>query len=169
MRLAGRAIPDRLIWPARRANRHTAWRFAHEIAFKRDYVAREARNAALALAGEILTLEYEEFRLRSAGKKHLDERLIRVSAARGDGLGYDVLSFETTGEERFIEVKTTAFAKETPFFASRNEATFTLKEPENFHWYRLFDFRRTPKLFSLRGPIEQYCASDHISYLCRFQ
>ncbi|GAB2904407.1 DUF3883 domain-containing protein [Uliginosibacterium flavum] len=138
-------------------------------AAKRDYVALEARNSALGKAGELLALEYEEFRLRAAGQKSLAERIEHVSVSQGDGLGYDILSFDVTGKERFVEVKTTAFAKETPFFASRNEVAFAREMPDQFHLYRLFDFRKTPKLFSLQGRIEQYCTLDPVSYLCRFQ
>lgn len=138
-------------------------------AAKRDYVAREARNAALGKAGELLVLGYEEFRLYSAGKKHLAARIEHVSATQGDGLGYDILSFDVTGKERFVEVKTTAFAKETPFFASNNEVAFAREMSEQFHLYRLFDFRKSPKLFSLQGDIEKYCKLDPVSYRCRFQ
>lgn len=137
-------------------------------AVKRDYVAREARNSALGEAGERLALEYEEFRLRSAGQKRLADRIEHVSSTQGDGLGYDILSFDVDGKERYVEVKTTAFAKETPFFASRNEVELAREASDQFHLYRLFDFRKTPKLFSLKGDIGQYCSLDPITYLCQF-
>lgn len=72
-----------------------------------------------------MILEYEEYRLRSAGEKVLANCIKHVAKSKDDGLGYDILSFETSGQERFIEVKTTAFAKETPFYASRNEVSFS--------------------------------------------
>jgi hypothetical protein len=136
---------------------------------KRDYVAREARNSALGKAGELLALEFEKFRLCAAGHSDLAEQVQHVSMTRGDGLGYDILSFEPTGKERFVEVKTTAFAKETPFFASRNEVEFAREASDQFHLYRLFDFRKTPKLFSLQGDLAQYCTLDPVNYLCQFQ
>ena len=86
---------------------------------KRDYLAREARNASLGLAGEEFALNFEHHRLYSLGKKDLADRVEHVSKIRGDGSGYDILSFDVSGRERFIEVKTTAFGKETPFFISR--------------------------------------------------
>ncbi|BAS06695.1 hypothetical protein AHiyo4_01170 [Arthrobacter sp. Hiyo4] len=46
-----------------------------------------------------------------------------MSKTRGDGLGYDILSFEESGKERLLEVKTTKSRAETPFFVSRNEFT----------------------------------------------
>ena len=133
-------------------------------AVKHDYLAREARNSALGKSGELLALEYESFRLHQAGKKHLAERIEHVSNSRGDGLGYDILSFDENGKERFIEVKTTAFAKETPFFASHNEISLAREKAEHFYLYRLFDFRKKPRLFSLQGDIGLTCRLDPISY-----
>lgn len=147
---------------------HKPYVVPDRTAVSRDYVAREARNSALGSAGELLVLEYEKFRLLSAGKSQLAEKVEHVSATRGDGLGFDILSFEASGKERFVEVKTTAFAIETPFFASRNEVDFAREKLDQFHLYRLFDFRKSPKLFALQGDIGQYCALDPVSYLCHF-
>ncbi|OEY65091.1 DUF3883 domain-containing protein [Marinobacter sp. X15-166B] len=141
----------------------------NRVASKRDYLAQEARNAALGEAGELLTLEYEEYRLRSSGEKTLANRIEHVSKSKGDGHGYDILSFDTSGQERFIEVKTTAFAKETPFYASRNEVEFSEEFPDQFHLYRLFEFRKSPKLFSLQGTISNHCQMNPVSFLCRLR
>ncbi|MDF2180138.1 DUF3883 domain-containing protein [Aliiglaciecola sp. CAU 1673] len=138
-------------------------------AVKRDYVAREACNALLGLAGEQLVLEFEEYRLTMAGKKNLANKIEHVSQTQGDGLGYDILSFEENGKERFIEVKTTAFAKETPFFASRNEVRFAEAKPEQFYLYRLFEFKKLPKMFSLQGDLKKHCTLDPVSFVCSFR
>lgn len=137
-------------------------------AFRRDYLARETKNRSLGEAGELFVVEFESRRLHGRGKRQLGERVERVSTSRGDGLGYDVLSFDESGKERFIEVKTTAFAKETPFFVSRNEIAFSEKESEQFHLYRLFEFRKEPRLFDLRGPVAAHCLLDPVTYVARF-
>jgi hypothetical protein len=139
-----------------------------EIGIKRDYLAREARNTSLGSAGEEFVLQYERVRLHKLGKKHLSDRVEHVSATKGDGLGFDILSFEGTGKERFIEVKTTAFAKETPFFVSKNEVEFSKSFASQFQLYRLFEFRRDAKMFSLSGAVGKNCILDPISYLARF-
>jgi hypothetical protein len=141
----------------------------NRTASKRDYLAQEARNSALGNAGELLILEYEEYRLRSAGENVLANRIEHVAKSKGDGIGYDVLSFETSGQERFIEVKTTAFAKETPFYASRNEVSFSADFQDQFQLYRLFEFRKSPKLFSLQGNISHHCQMDPVNFLCRLR
>ncbi|MGB7288992.1 MAG: DUF3883 domain-containing protein [Candidatus Macondimonas sp.] len=135
---------------------------------KRDYLAREARNALLGLAGEEFALKYEHYRLYSLGKKGLADRVEHVSKTKGDGSGYDILSFDVTGRERFIEVKTTAFGKETPFFISRGELRFAKAYEDGFHLYRLFDFRRKPKLFDLPGSPEKHCNLNPVTYICQF-
>lgn len=138
------------------------------IAQKRDYLAREARNASLGLAGEEFVLNFEHHRLYSAGKKDLADRVEHISKTKGDGAGYDVLSFDVTGRERFIEVKTTAFGKETPFFISRGELAFANEYEDGFHIYRLFEFRREPKLFDLPGSPQRHCTLNPVTYICQF-
>ena len=138
------------------------------IAQKRDYTAREARNSSLGIAGEELVVKFEQHRLVSKGLAGLAEKVEHVSKVQGDGLGFDVLSFEENGAERFIEVKTTTFARETPFFASSGELRFAQKNAEHFYLYRLFDFRKMPKCYTLPGAIESHCVLNPITYRCSF-
>lgn len=141
---------------------------ARSATLRKDYVDREARNRSLGAAGEEFVLAFERYRLHAMGEKRLSDRVDHVSKTKGDGLGYDVLSFESDGRERFIEVKTTAFGKETPFFISRNEVEFSGAFSEQFHLYRLFDFRRKPRMFDLPGNIKKRCHLDAVSFLARF-
>lgn len=135
---------------------------------KRDYFAREAQNRSLGQAGELFALDFERWRLVQLGSAQLAEQVQHVSADEGDGLGYDIRSFEPDGRERFIEVKTTSFGERTPFFVSSNEARFARDHHERFRLYRLFDFRSAPRLFELAGPIEQHCLLDAVTYRASF-
>ncbi len=135
-----------------------------QIAIKRDYLERESRNRSLGQAGELLVMEYEERRLVDEGEKKLASRIEHVSHTKGDGLGYDILSFDSGGRERFIEVKTTSYDAETPFFISPNEVDFSADNPEQFHLYRLFAFRRRPQMFTLPGPVAANCLLDPASF-----
>jgi hypothetical protein len=137
-------------------------------AVKRDYLEREALNQSLGLAGERFVIEYEHWRLVRLGQHKLADSVQHVSQSRGDGLGYDVLSYEQDGRERFIEVKTTSFGRETPFFVSRGELALSKQAGDQFHLYRLFDFRKTPRLFDLDGSLEQHCLLDPITYKATF-
>jgi len=111
-------------------------------------------------------LPFEHHRLNQAGKPKLADKVEHISKTKGDGAGYDILSFELDGKERFIEVKTTAFAKETPFYASRNEIEFSRYSANQYYLYRLFEFRKTAKAFQLQGDIAAHCRLDPVSYLC---
>lgn len=134
----------------------------------RDYLAQEARNRSLGTAGEHFVLELEARRLHAAGKRSLADRVEHVAATQGDGLGYDVQSFEEDGRERLIEVKTTSFGKLTPFFVTRNELRRSESDAPQFHLYRVFEFRRKPRLFQLPGAIKGHCLLVPVSYLAQF-
>jgi hypothetical protein len=61
---------------------------------QRDHLAREARNSSLGLAGEEFVVQYERWRLIQRGHERLADRIEHTSKDRGDGAGYDILSFE---------------------------------------------------------------------------
>jgi len=125
---------------------------------RRNYLEMESRNQALGLAGEKLVLQFEHRRLWEAGKKDLADRIEHVANTKGDHLGFDILSFETTGRERLIEVKTTRFGELTPFFASKNEVEISQERNQEYQLYRLFHFSKQPKLYVLPGALHETCA-----------
>lgn len=131
---------------------------------RRNFLEIETRNNALGLAGEELALEFEYDRLRRAGHKNLAEKVEHVSRSHGDHLGYDILSFEESGRERLIEVKTTRFGVATPFFLTANEVTVSREQAEYYQLYRLFDFSKSPKMFRLEGALEHHCTLRPTEY-----
>lgn len=135
---------------------------------KRDYLEREARNHSLGLAGEEFVLQYEHWRLVELGQKRLADKVEHVSKSQGDGLGYDVRSFDANGKDRFIEVKTTTFGRDTPFFVSRGELALSNGAKDQFHLYRLFEFRKAPRIFDLPGALNQHCLLDPVTYRATF-
>ena len=136
-------------------------------AVRRDYIERESRNRSLGLAGEKFVAEFECRRLHAAGHKSLANRVEHVAATKGDGLGYDVLSFEPNGRERFIEVKTTAFGAATPFYVTRNELAFSEEEIDRFVLARVHEFRQSPKIFELKGPIRGGVTLHAVAYVAQ--
>lgn len=136
-------------------------------AARRDYLAQEARNRSLGRAGELFVVELEARRLHAAGRNKLADRVEHVAGTQGDGLGFDVLSFEENGRERLIEVKTTAFGQLTPFYVTRNELARSQVDAEIYHLYRLFDFRERPRLFGIVGAIASSCEVEAVSFLAR--
>lgn len=131
----------------------------HRHAVKHDFVQLEANKRELGMAGELAVVNFEKARLREAGMDHLANDVEHVSVTQGDGLGFDILSFDSTGAERLIEVKTTRRAETWPFIATRNEVSLSTEVPEKFHLYRVFGFGKpTPGLFTLPGSLEQSCS-----------
>jgi len=118
-----------------------------------NYLEREARNSSLGLAGEKFVVEVEHKRLWESGARRLAERIDHVSRSQGDGLGYDVLSFEPDGREKFIEVKTTRFGPHTPFFVSANEVSVSAERASKYSLYRVFSFQTEPRIFVVPGSL----------------
>ena len=81
----------------------------------KDMARRDLANKALGSAGEGFIYELEQQRLRSAKRHDLASRVRWVARDDGDGAGYDILSFEIEGKERYIEVKTTNGGARTSF------------------------------------------------------
>jgi hypothetical protein len=129
-----------------------------------NYLERESRNRSLGVAGEEYVLRLEHDRLWSAGAKRLAERVEHVAKTIGDGLGYDIQSFESDGRERLIEVKTTRFGAMTPIFASINEVDVSEQLGAQYHLYRLYRFELAPKLFVLPGSLRQSLVLEPIVY-----
>ena len=134
----------------------------------RDYLLREERNRSLGQAGETFALDYERWRLIRLGVGQLAEKVRHVAVVEGDGLGYDIRSFESDGSDRFIEVKTTSFGERTPFFVSSNEVQFARDHEQAYRLYRLFDFRRAPRMFEIAGPVESHCRLDATTFRASF-
>jgi hypothetical protein len=168
------SIPDplaALVDPPRserkpRAVRETPWSRAENASPPIiDYLEQEARNRTLGEAGETFVIRFEQERLARAGQERLASKIEHVARTRGAGEGFDVLSFETTGEERLIEVKTTRYGAETPFYVSRNELAVSEVRSRHYQLYRVFRFERSPRLFHLSGALSESCRLLPSQYL----
>ena len=120
-----------------------------------DYLGREQRNRALAGAGQTFVVALEQRRLIEAGCEIFADHVEHVSAEYGEGLGYDIHSYEVDGRDRLITVKTTRFRKETPFYVASNEVAVSARYRERFWLYRVYNFRDTPYVYHLNGPLAE--------------
>jgi hypothetical protein len=121
---------------------------------KFDPVERDHRNRALGKAGEEFVLEIERRRLVEADRSDLARKVRWVAAEDGDGAGYDVLSFNISGHESLIEVKTTNGSARTPFYLTRNEREVAIERPEDWRIYRVHLFAQSPRVFTIAPPLE---------------
>lgn len=124
---------------------------------KTNFLEKEQNNRNLGEQGEELIIEFEKWRLIKAGKDKLAEKIEWVSKDLGDGTGFDILSKNNNGTDRYIEVKTTKLTKETPIYLSRNEWKFAQLKKRDFFLYRVFNFAENPQLFIKQGHYESFC------------
>ena len=84
------------------------------------------------------------------------------SKSEGDGLGYDILSYDEKGNKVFIEVKTTTSGANTPFYITCNELEKSKQVNDRFVLYRLYDFdenNNTSKFFKQTGDLTKLCVN----------
>ena len=123
---------------------------------KFDPAERDARNRKLGKSGEAIVFEHERRHLIAAGRVDLAKRLRWTSQEDGDGAGYDIHSFDLSGKDRLIEVKTTVGHALTPFFITENERAFSVERQDAFRLVRLYDFARKPAAFEIAPPLSDY-------------
>src|SRR6266436_5425549 len=131
-------------------------------------VERDFRNRKLGRDGEELVFQFERERLKRLDRSDLAKNIRWVSEQDGDGAGYDILSFDEKGNERFLEVKTTVGSDITPFYITRNELSFSSERPEAFRLCRVFDFSMRPRMFELAPPLENFVHLSPLSYEASF-
>ena len=131
---------------------------------KINYLEKEQSNKALGLYGEELVIEYEKWNLIKFGKDNLADKIEWISKEIGDGAGFDILSKNLNGTDKYIEVKTTRLGKETPFFFSSNELQFSINKASFYHLYRLFNVESDVKLFQKNGALNNICNSIPTMY-----
>lgn len=130
-----------------------------------DFAERDAANRELGKLGEQFVLELERHRLRALGRDDLAEQVLWASREIGDGLGFDILSFNDTDDsERMLEVKTTGLGKFFPFYVTRNEVRCSEDIPRQFQLFRVFDFGQDPRLYILHGSLSESCRLDPVLY-----
>jgi len=131
---------------------------------KINYLEKEQNNQRLGIFGEELVLKYEKWNLIKVGKEKLADQVRWISNEEGDGVGFDILSRNLNGTDKYIEVKTTRLGKDTPIFFSNNELQYSINNSVNFHLYRIFNFEKDTKMFLKNGALNKICTSVPISY-----
>ncbi len=139
------------------------------LARRIDFSERERRNRELGQQAEALVFDLEKQRLVAEGREDLAKEVEWSSRDQGDGLGYDIRSFDAMrDEERFLEVKATQSGKYQPFFISENERAFSNEYAAAFQLYRLYTFGVSPRLFILHGAVEHHVQLLPTHYQARF-
>lgn len=130
-------------------------------AIMRDYLVLQEEQNKNGLDGEIKVLEYEKVRLtKHKLLKSKIDNIKHVSRELGDGLGYDILSFdilEDRIQEIYIEVKTTKGDITRPFFMTPNEIEFAREKQGQYRIYRLYKGESGQwQYYVIENPLSQY-------------
>jgi hypothetical protein len=131
---------------------------------KFDPALKDQLNRVLGFAGEQHAFDSERQRLTALDRPDLARKIRWVSQEDGDGAGYDIRSYSADGKERLLEVKTTRGGNTTPFYLTRNESDFANERPDAFRLFRIYDFSKRPRLFTLTPPLEAVLRLEPITY-----
>lgn len=134
---------------------------------KPNYLLIEQQNRSLGERGEELILNYERWRLINNGKEKLSESIEWVSKEQGDGAGFDILSKNLNGTDRYIEVKSTKLGEKVPIYFTRNELHFSQAHASDYYLYRVFNLKKKPKFFIKNGAIDNFWNVEPISFIGR--
>lgn len=162
-RAAGRGVSSDAAWsPRLKSEAHSLEKVDRPEAPSAGEAASQAgdesdRNKLIGDLGEALVLEYEKDLLLAAGKPDLANQVTHVAVEEGDAAGYDIRSFDTNGEVKFVEVKTTVAGVSAPFYLTENERQFAADNASRYYIYRLFDLAAevpSAKFFVAKGSPE---------------
>ena len=117
-------------------------------------IQRAKERERIGFEGEKYVLERERELLTEAGRRDLAIRVRHVADA-SDARGYDILSFDTRGIEKHLEVKTTQrFRSSDPgFLLTENEYQVALTDPA---WtvVRVWSIDREPEHEDIGNPVK---------------
>jgi hypothetical protein len=132
--------------------RQTTTPKSNSWATKPDYELESKKLKKLGDRGEKIVIDIEIKRLIGEGRSDLAKKVERVSLT-SDALGYDILSFEKDGTNRYIEVKATGSkAGALNFFYTANELA-TAQELNNYFVYIVFEVTsKNPKVWAVNNP-----------------
>lgn len=124
-----------------------------------DFQGMQEVKCRLGELGEQIVYRMEYGRLCDSGRDDL-AREIRIVSQKSNKYGYDILSFETDGTKRFIEVKTTSGGIKTPFKITYRELDTAerWKDTEQYIIYRIFDLKQAPldfEYYMIKGNLKE--------------
>lgn len=103
------------------------------------------RRQQIGHLGELLVLEHEKRELKKLGCLDLIDLVEHSAQVIGDGLGYDVKSFNTDGTVKYIEVKTTTQSANADFYISAREVAAAERYQDSYVVYRVYDLNENER------------------------
>lgn len=128
-----------------------------------EYERLKQAQKDLGDKGEALVKLNEILYLKSINRNEEADKVIIVK----DGKGYDVLSFDDEGNEKYIEVKTTTGSKYSTFYLSQNEFDFMKFNKGKYVIYRIYNYNESlnnGEFFEVKGHCENQLLFQPIQY-----
>lgn len=124
---------------------------------KIDWQSLNGGHDELGLDGEKFAMRFETNRVLSFAMDDVS-RIVHLSQSQGDGAGFDILSLNDDGTDRYIEVKTTKGNLDLPFYMTENEKKFfeLHQDKDDLFIYRVYNFDSS----SQTGEVEIISADD---------
>lgn len=117
------------------------------------FLKLQANAKEIGELGEKYVIEYEKRRFKREGREDLAEKVNQISLVNV-GAGYDILSFEREGMERFIEVKTTT-SDSSQFQLTANEYKVAkLKQKSYWIYFVRINQDTVPEVEILNHPVK---------------
>ncbi len=139
---------------------------------KIDYLAKAQKDAEDGAKGEELALGFERERLASIGLGDYIDKMKWV-AIESDSFGYDISSFDIIDgkiKEIQIEVKSTSSKVDREFPVSKGEVEASKRYKDTYYIYRIYHLHSVhPKIYRVRGALEDNFELDPISYLAYYR
>lgn len=108
----------------------------------RNFEKQAETSRKIGKLGEQLALTYEREKIRALGISDVEDKVFLTSEHADYGNAYpcDLISIDpTTGEQIFIEVKTTKQGIEAAFYISKEELEFSDENREHYRLYRVYN------------------------------
>ena len=129
-----------------------------------DHIDKAESQKKIGDEGEEFVYQIEREKVKKY--KLSKDKIVRwVSKLDGDGLGYDILSYDKQGNPIFIEVKTTTGSENGNIYITANELEMSESHSEQYYLYRVYDFdmvKRKGKLSIRKGSLKPLCISAQI-------
>jgi len=125
-----------------------------------NHIQNNVKNKRIGDLGEIFVYKQEKKYLEENGEQNLAKKIEHVAKTKGDGLGYDILSYDLNGDPKYIEVKTTKGNKNSTFFITRNELEKSKIKKDNYFLYRVYNYNEElekGEILKVKGDLENIC------------
>lgn len=132
---------------------------------KIDYIKRAKANTLVGSSGEEFAVKFEKWRLRN--NPDLASKVEHVSK-NDDSLGYDIVSFETDGSPRYLEIKSTLGSIDSMFYISSNELSVADSLGEKYIVLRVAQLGSAPICCEIRHPFDDKLALTPSTYMANF-